>query len=357
MLGLLALAFTIIMIFTLVKNALIGTQLSSQDSFRGTMELIIPITSRSEFYLEPWLKNLSTFHSMGERLKIHILIDGHHPSVNAWQELNEKLPFVQIHSFLMRPLGREAVPWMIEQIAPKINSEIVVIGDAELVPTEYAFQSLGHLVSEKNKAYFVLPQSARLSVLGEAIAVLNPTLALASVFGFRKFRRNFSHPLVSIAQGWMGMPYDYFINFDWSKVNIPSWKESLAKGWDMENKTYILAFGEKHLVRYYPENLKVHLNDLRSYWGELWTKGERMGLILYLVILFVWSFPVLCFFSHPFWALASIALLILYRFFSKIVFQESFIALFLHPIGCLFWLGTFFWWSISGIKALQQKSH
>ncbi len=350
MLGLVALGLTMLMIYTLVKNALIGIQLNAEDKFSGTMELIIPISSRSEFYLEPWIKNLSSFNTLGGHLRIHILIDGHHPAVNAWQELHQKLPYVELHSFLMRPLGREAIPWMIEQIAPKIKGDIVVIGDAELVPTEHAFISLGHLVSKKQKAFFVLPQTKRQNVIGEAVASINPTLALASIFGFRRIRRNVSHPLVSIAQGWMGMPLSAFKDFDFSKVNIPSWKEALAKGWDMENKTYILAFGEKHLLRYYPEDLKVQIYQMRTYWEELWLKGERTGLLLFLAVLLIWSSPIFFLPDHPIWAMSCLLLLVLYRFFTKIVFQESWRAMILHPLACLVWIGTFVWWSFTGLK-------
>jgi hypothetical protein len=355
MLGLVALGLTVVMIYTLVKNALIGVQLSSHDKFTGTIDLIIPITTRSEFYLEPWMRNLAEIHNLNGLVKIHILIDGHHPAVSAWQELHQKLPYVELHTFVMKPLGREGVPWMIEQIAPKISGEVVIIGDAELVPTEFAFMSLGKLVSEKQKAYFVLPQTNKQNVVGEAIAAINPTLALASVFGFRKIRRNVSHPLVSIAQGWMGMPLKMFQDFNWSKVNIPSWKEALAKGWDLENKSYILAFGEKHLLRYYAEDPGLQVAQLKTYWEELWLKGERTGLWLYLVVLFIWSFPIFCIFTHPFWSLASIVLLVLYRFFTKIVFQESWAAMFLHPVAALVWIGTFVWWAIQGLKAKYGK--
>ncbi len=350
MLGLLALGLTAVMIFTLVKNALIGTQLSAKDSFTGTVELLIPISTHSEFYLEPWVRNLSYMRSVGGQVRIHILIDGHHPAINAWRELNQKIPYVEIHTYLTKPPGREGVPWMIEQIAPMITADVVIIGDAELVPTEEAFASIGKLVSEKQKAYFVLPQTQRLTVVGEAIAAINPTLALASVFGFRRIRRNVSHPLVSIAQGWMGMPSALFRSFDWSKVNIPSWKEALAKGWDVENKSYILAFGERHLLRYYPEDVMVQALQLKTYWEELWRKGERNGLCLYLAVLFIWSFPVFFFLSHPFWSLASLILLVLYRFFTKIVFQESFTSMLLHPVAVVVWVGTFLWWAFEELQ-------
>ena len=189
MLGLVALGLSVVMIYTLVKNALVGTQLSSGDKFAGSVELIIPITVQSEFYLEPWIQNLSQYRLGSENVKIHILIDGHHPAAEAWQELHQKLPYVELHSFLLKPLGREAVPWMIEQIAPSIKSDVVIIGDAELVPTDYVFTSIGKLVTEKQKAYFILPQTSKRTTLGEAIAVINPTLALASIFGFRRFRK------------------------------------------------------------------------------------------------------------------------------------------------------------------------
>jgi hypothetical protein len=350
MLGLAALGLTVLMIYTLVKNALIGTQLNTDDKFSGTIELILPISSRSEFYLEPWLKNLSSFQALGGRLKIHILIDGHHPSANAWQELHQRLPHVELHSFLMKPLGREAAPWMLEQITPQIKGEVVIIGDPELVPNEHAFLSIGRIVTEKQKALFVLPQTSKLTALGEAIAAINPSLALASVFGFRKIRRNISHPLVSISEGWMAMPLGLFKSIDFSRIHIPSWKEALSKAWDLESKSYILAFGERHLLRYYPEDVKVHAHQMRTRWETLWLKEERAGLWIYLGALFIWSFPFLFLFTHPYWSIASFFLLVLYRFFTKIVFQERWTAVLLHPVGCFVALGTFFWWAFAGLK-------
>jgi hypothetical protein len=356
MLGFLTLGLTCVMIYTLVKNALVGTQLSSADTYAGHMDLIIPISSKAEFFLGPWLENLPQISPLNGQVRIHILVDGHHSSVNTWQEIREKLPFLEIHSFTLIPAGREAVPWMIEQIAPQITADVVIIADPELVPNQHAFLSLGKLVAQKQKAYFVLPQTHRQNLLGEAIATVNPTLALASIYGFRKFRRNISHPIMSMAQGWMGMPLVMFREFNWARVNISSWKEALAKGWDLENKSYILAFGERHLLRHYPDSVVVQMTQLRSYWQELWMKGEKTALWLFLAVLFIWSFPVLCFFSHPFWSLGSILLLILFRFFTKIVFQESWGAMILHPLGAMVWILTFFWWGFDAFKARYSKT-
>ncbi len=355
MLGFLALGLTCVMVYTLVKNALLGTQLSSGDTYIGRIDLIIPVSQTSEFFLGPWPENLTQISQLSGQLKIHLLVDGHHPSITTWQEMREQLPFLEIHSFTVKPAGREAVPWMIEQIAPQISANIVILADPELVPNRHAFLSLGKLVSQKQKAYFVLPQTHRQNLVGEAIATVNPTLALASIYGFRKLRRNISHPLLSISQGWMGMPLAVFREFNWARVNISSWKEALAKGWDLENRSYILAFGEKNLLRYYPDSVMAQMTQLKNYWGELWMRSDKTALWLFLAVLFIWSFPILCFFTHPFWSLASILLLVLFRFFSKIVFQESWGAMMLHPIGAMVWIVTFFWWGYEAFKARGRK--
>ncbi|HXH74983.1 MAG TPA: hypothetical protein VNJ08_08460 [Bacteriovoracaceae bacterium] len=339
------------MIFTLVRNALVGVQLNSSDTYQGDIELIIPITTRSEFYLEPWMKSLHSFRTLqGNNLRIHILIDGHHPAMTAWQELHQKLPFVELHSFPLRPEGEAAIPWMIRQISPQIRGRIVIIGDAELVPTESAFLSLAHHVAKANKPFFVLPQTARLTHMGESVAVLNPTLALASVFGFKKYRRNLSHPLMSIAQGWMGMSLKLFHELDWGKMALPSWKQSIAEQWDRSQQSYTVAFGEKHLLRYYPDEVRVQIQQMRTYWEELWSNGDRAGLWLFAVAIFLWFFPIASFWFFPLWSIATLILLGLYRFFSKIVFQERWPSVFLHPFGCMVWIVTFFWWASGALR-------
>lgn len=352
MLVFLVLCLISFMIFTLVRNALIGVQLHAGDTYNGDVELLIPITSRSEFYLEPWMKTLSEFRTLqGNNLRIHILIDGHHPALTAWQELHQKLPHVELHSFPMRPEGAHAVPWMIKQVSPLIKGRIVIIGDAELVPTEAAFLSLAHHVTTQERPYFVLPQTARLSLVGEAVAALNPTLALASVFGFKKYRRNLSHPLMSIAQGWIGMPLLTFQSLDWGRMPLPSWKQSLAEQWDRNGQSYTLAFGEKHLQRYYPAEFNIQVQQLRIYWEELWSKGDRAGLWLFAVALILWFFPFLTLPIYPIWALATMGVLAIYRFFAKIVFQERWTSLFLHPVGCLVWIVAFAWWASDVLRS------
>ena len=171
------------------------------------------------------------------------------------------------------------------------------------------------------------------------------------MIGFKKYRRNLSHPLMSIAQGWIGMPLEVFKHLDLGSSSSPSWKQSIVRRWDGDKQSYGLAFGEKHLKRHYPEDLGIHIQQLKIYWEELWSKGDRTGLWLFALALFIWSFPIVCFFTHPFWALAMIALLAIYRFFSKIVFQESLAATILHPFACVAWIGTFFWSLIAGLKS------
>ena len=350
MLGLLALGLTAIMIYTLVKNALLGKQLSKDDEFTGSIELIVPVLEKSEFFLEAWPRTISS------QLKVHVLVDGHHPSLSAWQELQTQIPYLEIHSFPMRPSHVDPVPWMLEQISGKISSQVVIIGDSELIPTEHAFLSIARSVVEKKRSYFVVPQTAKFNILGEAISVLNPTLAFTSFFGFKKWRRNLTHPLLSISQGWMAMSFETFKEIDFKAARISTWKEFISRQWDEQKKTYHLAFGEKQLLRYYPQDTKVLSHQLRDRWEDLWNKKDKVGFWLYASALFLWSFPVLCLFTHPFWAIASIFLLILYRFFSKIVFQESWRSILLHPVACMFWLGALGWFIWDKVEAKYFKN-
>jgi hypothetical protein len=358
MLGLLALGLITIMIYTLVKNALLGKQLSKNDQYNGTIELIIPVTATSEVFLEAWQKNLSSFPFLPDQVKIHILVDGHHPTLNDWQTLASTIPYLEIHNFPMRPTHLGPVAWMLDQIATKIQGNIVIIGDANLVPTGNAFLSVAKTVAEKGRSYFIVPQTAKFHILGEAISVLNPTLAFASFFGFKKWRRNISHPLLGISEGWMAMTHETFKQLSFKSIKVESWKAAISKQWDEQNKTYHLAFGEKNLLRFYPTDVKELFQKLHDDWGILWIKRDRMGFWLFLIALFLWSFPVVCLLTHPFWAIASFFLLVLYRFFSKIVFQESWISIALHPVACVAWIGSFLWFVTDLVKAknLSRKT-
>ena len=346
MLGLLVLGLTAIMIYTLVKNALLGKQISKDDSFTGTVELLVPVSENSVFLLEEWQKLINASHLIPGQLKIHLLLDGIHPKLTAWQELLKSTPYIEAHSFPMKPQSAPPVTWMLDQISSKIQSQIVVIGDPELVPTEHVFLSISKAILEKNRSYFIVPQTAKSTLLGETIAVLNPTLAFTSFFGSKKWRRNFTNPLLKISQGWMAMKLETFRELDFKASKNLSWKEHISRQWDEQKKNYHLAFGEKHLIRYYPTDLKTHVEQLRNQWEELAQSKDKVGFALYILVLFLWSFPVVCLMTHPFWAIASFFLLILYRFFSKIVFQESWTSIILHLLGCIFWLGTLVWYVV-----------
>jgi hypothetical protein len=182
------------------------------------------------------------------------------------------------------------------------------------------------------------------------VAVLNPTLALASVFGFKKYRRNLSHPLMSIAQGWMGMPLSIFKELNWTRMTLPSWKQSIAEQWDRNKQSYTLAFGEKHLLRYYPGEISIQIQQMKIYWEELWNRGERTGLWLFAVTQMIWFFPIISFWTYPIWSITTIIMISIYRIFSKIVFQERWTSILLHPFGCIIWIITFIWWATGTLR-------
>ncbi len=347
MLGFAVIGLTLFMIFTIVKNALVGKQLDAEKSYQGPIDLIIPLSTSSDVPIEPWIETLKT---LSPNIKIHLLADGAHILQGALNELEVKFPQVTVHRF-NHPSGKESgAPWMISEIKNKITAEVVLLGDVEVVPSQIAFNATAALVQEKEKPIFVLPQTAKLSVLGEAIALLNPTLALVSVFGFRKYRRNVSYPLMALSKGWIGMKQADFSSLVFEKMKGNSWKEEIVKTWEEDRQSFALVFGERYLQRYYSTDVKSQTLTMKQFWDDTWTTGNRTGLWLFALAIFVWSFPLLCFLNYPYWAIVSFGLLVLYRFFSKIVFQESWGAMCLHPLAAVAWFGTFIWWGVTGVK-------
>lgn len=348
MLGLLVIGLTLFMIYTLVKNALFGKQITNSDHFTGTIDLILPIEQGTRFYREEWSRALT--HLRGVNLKIHVLIDGHHPEIESWRAITQMTGLAEVNSFLTRPVDIEAVPWMIQQIYPRLTGDVVIVGDPELVPTEVTFSSLARIVKDKERVYITLPQTAKKNILGEAISLLSPTLAFASFYGFKKFRRTLSHPFLSISEAWLAMPREVFTKIQLNTLKDHSWKVSFMTALENAGVHVFIAFGEKHLIRQYPEFFEDYLRAMRDEWGALWA-SNRKSFWFFVGVMFVWSFPVICLMTHPIWAMVSISLLLLYRFFSKIVFQESWIAVFLHPVASLAWLTTLVWWIATSARA------
>jgi hypothetical protein len=355
MIGLLALGLTSLMIFTLVKNALMGKQLGKDEHYNGSIELIIPVTAKSEFYLDAWQTSFANSALTSGQVRIHVLIDGDHPSLNAWQELKSRISFLEIHSFPMRPVHVESTAWMLEQISPKIQGQIVIIGDPELVPTMSSFSSIARMITQKDRSYFIVPQTAKTNIWGEALTSLNPTLAFTSFYGVHKWPLNLTHPLLSISQGWMAMTVKNFRELDFKSVRISTWKELISRQWDEQKKSYYLAFGEKHLLRFYPETTSELISQMKKNWADLWHKKDKMGFWLYLAAVFLWCFPFVFLLTHPFWSMASFGLLVLYRFFSKIVFQESWTAIVLHPAACMAWLGSLGMFIVENVKGYNRR--
>lgn len=354
MIGLAALGLTVIMIYTLVKNALLGAQLNALDSFEGKIDVLIPIQNNSSFYFDAWEESLAQFKNTGS-LRIHFMIDGHYPRIGDWENLKTKYSHIEIHNFLMRPSETETIPWMIEQISKNIKAEIIIIGDAQSVANEAALISIAHHTQSKQSSLLILPQTAKLSILGEAVAVLNPTLALASIFGFHKFRKNLSHPLMSLCDGWISMDQKTFSEVSFAKLKNLSWREGLSRQWDEKNKNFQLIFGEKFLRRFYSKNFTEQFEALKQFWPLAWKNPDHLGTILYMTTLFLWAFPFIFLLTNPIWSTVGFFLLIIYRFFTKIVFQESWSALFLHPVAGIILIASCLQWILLSLKAKIQK--
>jgi hypothetical protein len=135
-----------------------------------------------------------------------------------------------------------------------------------------------------------------------------------------------------------------------------SWKDGISRQWEKSGKNYHLAFGEKLLLRYYSSDFKTLVFKMRDDWSVLWDKQDKTSFWLLIAATFLWSFPFLFLISHPLQSLASFFLLVLYRFFSKIIFQESWTAIALHPLACGVSLYSLGWFLYEKIRQEKRQA-
>ena len=338
MLGLLALGFTSLMIYTLVKNALFGIQLNKTSSYHGSIDLIIPIASHQEINLEYWEKAIYSYSPLSDQLKIHFLFDGLQPDIEMWKKISSLNKQIKIHHFTQRPPDREPCSWMLDQISSLLDSSLVMITDPQTIPEPEALISLGSFMTEKQIPIYCIPQTAQVSTLGEVIFSLNPTLAFISLFGTKKWRQLFGQSLLGTSEGLLCLDLKLFKEIDFKSVRLTSWKDSVSRKMQESGMQFQIAFGEKYLKRFHSATPQLALEEITKTWEIMWSKNNKSAFWIYLASVFVWSFPVLCLITHPFWSLASFFLLVLFRFFTKIVFQESWTSVALHPLGSGFWV-------------------
>ncbi len=338
MLGLLALGFTSLMIYTLVKNALFGIQLNKTSSFHGPLELVIPVGANQSIVFERWLDAIDSFTPFNGQLKIHFLFDGVQPDLDQWKKLSSTYPWIKIHHFTQRPNETESCSWMIDQISSSIDSSVIMITDPQTIPGPEALISLGSFISEKQIPIYTIPQTAQVSILSEAIFSLNPTLTFISLFGIKKWRKHFSQNLFGTSDGLLCLDLKLFRSIDFKSMGITSWKDAAALEMQEQEIRFQIAFGEKFLKRFHSKTLDMALEEIAQTWQMMWNKKNKSTFWIFAASVFVWSFPVLCLITHPFWAIASFFLLVLFRFFTKIVFQESWTSVVLHPVGSGFWV-------------------
>jgi hypothetical protein len=338
MLGLLALGFTSLMIYTLVKNALFGIQLNKTSSYHGTIELIVCNGPQDNISFEHWGNALSSYSSFSDQLIVHFLFDGLHSDLGKWQQLSQGKNWIKIHHFTQRPSESNSCPWMIDQISSSIQSSIVLITDSQTIPSNEAIISLGSFMLEKQTPIYAIPQTAQVSTLSETIFSLNPTLSFISLFGIKKWRRHFAKNLFSITDGLLCVDQKFFKELNFKASNNFSWKELFFKNFEDTGLRFQLAFGEKFLKRYHSQSSAAGLLEISQNWESMWSKKNKLPFWIFAASVFVWSFPLICLFTHPFWAMASFFLLVLYRFFTKIVFQESWTSVILHPVGSAYWI-------------------
>ncbi len=329
------------MIFTIVKNAIIAIQLNPKDHYKDSLELIVPILPEDYFNPEIWKKSFLEFQQLNvNNFRIHFLIEKHHSQSNELENLQKTFPFIEIHFFTTGPENIDAAPWMISQIKDQIKGKFVLLGDPDVIPSEKGLISIAYNLEKFERPLIVLPQVSQQNPIGEALESLGPGVALISLVTIKRKAKYFFYGLIGLSKSWLGMSLSQFKEITWQNHKNFSWKDYLYKHWEYSEAKLKLAFGEKFLIKHYPENYQLHLKSIFKYYQFLWTKGDRNTLFLYFMFQFIWFIPLALFWVYPLWTVAGLILILFYRFFTKIIFQESWISVCMHPISnCLHFVG------------------
>jgi hypothetical protein len=354
MTGLMPIGLILTMIYNLVNNALRGLQIKNGE-FTGTIDYLIPYYPHHHIPFEQWEQILQ--HSLDAKINVnfHFISAGHHEQTHNLENLQKKFSNIKVHVFMASQEDEILSTWMIENIRQHINAEIVFIADINLVPDESVLLNSSQNLKSGQSAQIIFPQTSKQNFIGDSLAQLSPGLCYISLFGRGQLRKNLSQHLIGLTQLCICMTKTQFQDLPWNKFSAVTWKEAILNTWNLQNTHFNVAFGEKHLKTYYPNLFKQHFVYMRTTWKKYWNHNNRIGLIIFIFIHLAWSLPLLSFLTHPFWALGSLLLIMMYRLFTKIIFQESWISVILHPFSSICWLVAF---AIEGIEELKhfQKS-
>lgn len=351
MLGLITLGLMLVLIYGLVSLAVRGKVASThapktQDSFSVCM-ILKDQHALSPLQLENNLKTISHY----PKAEFLLMVQGLEAEIHAYEELQKRYPFLKILLVPNHPEVQSLSGWMMEELLKISKGDYLLMLHSQLDLDEHMIDSAVNECQQNNKAVFGLPQLKRDFFLTESIFALSPQLILASLKIPPRWQKNIH--LFGLADF-----STYFLLLSRKQLESMGALNLARQGIIspvVENLTekneLKFMYGEKHLKRRLPLTRSVALFEVRRFWDRLISAKEKSSLILFILALLIWSFPWLVVLTHHYWALVGFFFLGIYRFFTKIIFQESWPNMLLHPMACVFW-----WYGLAQVLWAKRKA-
>lgn len=336
MIGFIFLLLALRQIYIIIKNGLTAKQVKEAGSGQGVLVLVH--VNNSDVVESSYLTQLERVPAPH---KVHFIVKLDHPQILEFGNRSFK-----IESFDPRV---ETSIDVINRLCAETHFESILISDGNILFNEQGLFGVEKLLHDHKGPFCILPQVHSNNLTVDCLYTLNPNLALISLLSFKKLTRSQQHPLLNISE----------LSIAFRKIDFQAfpensfWKSSLFYSFRERAIGLKLCFGEKLFSIYLGANLNSLWPKMMNIWKEA-SLTHSYTAASFIVQLLVWSFPLLFFKSYPFYAIAIFFLLLIFRIFTLIIFQENLMSIIVHPIAGVMWLASFVWNKIEEIRNLRK---
>ncbi|HLT22334.1 MAG TPA: hypothetical protein VKZ84_02785 [Bacteriovoracaceae bacterium] len=323
-------------IYIIIKNGLTARQIKKASSGAGVLVLIE--VKSGDFLDTYFLNQVKSIHPPHD---LHFIVAMDHPQI--LELTGHDFQVASYNTHIESPID------VINRISLESPLESILVTDLNIEFDSEGLFGVEKLLADTKGPYCIIPQVHSSNVTVDCLYTLNPHLALISLLSFKRLTRSFKQPLLNMSDLCIAFRK---VDFELFPENS-NWKSSLFYGFRSRAIGLKLCFGEKHFSLYLGPDLKTLWQKM----GKVWQKAGSLhdySTATYLIQCFIWIFPILFFDIHPFYSLGILFLLLIYRIFTFIIFQENILSILVHPIAGLMWLASFVWDKGHQLKNLSK---
>jgi|SRR5690554_2971011 len=332
MIGFIFLLLAARQIYIIIKNGLTARQIREANTGQGVLVLVE--IKNSDHIDDTYLSRLESIKAPHQ---LYLIAPLDHPQMLEFSS----------RGFMMANYNHqvEKAIDVINRLSLETDCESILVSDANILFDSNGLFGLEKLLTDNKGPYYIVPQIYSENITIDCLFTLNPNLALISLFSFKRLTRSLRHPLLTMSEICIAYRKKDFELFP----DHSNWKSSIL--YDFRNRAIglKLCFGEKFFSLYLKPDLASLWQKMRKQW-EVALKSKDYSASSFFIQTLIWLFPVLFFELHPFYSIGIFLLLLIYRIFTFIIFQENILSLFVHPIAALMWLVSFGWNALDKVK-------